>query len=162
MCVCMCMCLELVCTHTCAHTSAHGEADEFKWATSLTLGDLELVTLWGEGLLFPRLGSLTPSPSCPWTPEEQCVSDTQLEGCIKGERQSVSLDTCTKEEVHWAIQRCSGPVTLHYKLNQEGKATTTTCARPRPAAQPVWVGPWISDLHIQWEEQAGRRLIGRV
>ncbi|VCW76335.1 unnamed protein product [Gulo gulo] len=43
-----------------------------------------------------------------------------LEGCIKGERQSVPLDTCTKEEVHWTIQRCSGPITLHYKLNQEG------------------------------------------
>ncbi|XP_032183354.1 caspase recruitment domain-containing protein 11 isoform X1 [Mustela erminea] len=43
-----------------------------------------------------------------------------VEGCIKGERQSVPLDTCTKEEVHWTIQRCSGPITLHYKLNQEG------------------------------------------
>ncbi|XP_039734844.1 caspase recruitment domain-containing protein 11 isoform X2 [Pteropus medius] len=43
-----------------------------------------------------------------------------LEGCIKGEKQSVPLDTCTKEEVHWTIQRCSGPVTLHYKVNQEG------------------------------------------
>ncbi|KAM5301260.1 caspase recruitment domain-containing protein 11 isoform 2-T6 [Glossophaga mutica] len=43
-----------------------------------------------------------------------------LEGCIKGERQSVPLDTCTKEEAHWSIQRCSGPVTLHYKVNQEG------------------------------------------
>ncbi|XP_034525628.1 caspase recruitment domain-containing protein 11 isoform X5 [Ailuropoda melanoleuca] len=43
-----------------------------------------------------------------------------LEGCIKGERQSVPLDTCTKEEAHWTIQRCSGPVTLHYKVNQEG------------------------------------------
>ncbi|KAF6080690.1 caspase recruitment domain family member 11 [Phyllostomus discolor] len=43
-----------------------------------------------------------------------------LEGCIKGERQSVPLDTCTKEEAHWTVQRCSGPVTLHYKVNQEG------------------------------------------
>ncbi|XP_074170087.1 caspase recruitment domain-containing protein 11 isoform X2 [Rhinolophus sinicus] len=43
-----------------------------------------------------------------------------LEGCIKGERQSVPLETCTKEEAHWTIQRCSGPVTLHYKVNQEG------------------------------------------
>ncbi|XP_045397189.1 caspase recruitment domain-containing protein 11 isoform X2 [Lemur catta] len=43
-----------------------------------------------------------------------------LEGCIRGERQSVPLDTCTKEEAHWTIQRCSGPVTLHYKVNQEG------------------------------------------
>ncbi|XP_023101996.2 caspase recruitment domain-containing protein 11 isoform X4 [Felis catus] len=43
-----------------------------------------------------------------------------LEGYIKGERQSVPLETCTKEEVHWTIQRCSGPVTLHYKVNQEG------------------------------------------
>uniref|UniRef100_A0A8C0L9I0 Caspase recruitment domain-containing protein 11 n=1 Tax=Canis lupus dingo TaxID=286419 RepID=A0A8C0L9I0_CANLU len=43
-----------------------------------------------------------------------------LEGCIKGERQKVPLDTCTKEEVHWTIQRCSGSVTLYYKVNQEG------------------------------------------
>lgn len=43
-----------------------------------------------------------------------------LEGCIKGERQSVPLESCTKEEAHWTIQRCSGPVTLHYKANQEG------------------------------------------
>nr|XP_012614842.1 caspase recruitment domain-containing protein 11 isoform X3 [Microcebus murinus] len=43
-----------------------------------------------------------------------------LEGYIRGERQSVPLDTCTKEEAHWTIQRCSGPVTLHYKVNQEG------------------------------------------
>ncbi|KAL8175065.1 UNVERIFIED_CONTAM: Caspase recruitment domain-containing protein 11, partial [Gekko kuhli] len=43
-----------------------------------------------------------------------------MEGCIKGENTSVPLDTCTKEEVHWIIQRCSGPVTLHCKLNHEG------------------------------------------
>ncbi|XP_006859844.1 PREDICTED: caspase recruitment domain-containing protein 11 [Chrysochloris asiatica] len=43
-----------------------------------------------------------------------------LEGCIRGERQSVPLDSCTKEEAHWTIQRCSGPVTLHYKVNHEG------------------------------------------
>ncbi|KAF7469514.1 Hypothetical predicted protein [Marmota monax] len=43
-----------------------------------------------------------------------------LEGCIKGERQSVPLDACTKEEARWTIQRCSGLVTLHYKVNQEG------------------------------------------
>ncbi|XP_023569199.1 caspase recruitment domain-containing protein 11 isoform X1 [Octodon degus] len=43
-----------------------------------------------------------------------------LEGCIRGERQSVPLDTCTKEEARWTIQRCSGPVTLHYKVNHEG------------------------------------------
>uniref|UniRef100_A0A8C4XYU5 Caspase recruitment domain-containing protein 11 n=1 Tax=Gopherus evgoodei TaxID=1825980 RepID=A0A8C4XYU5_9SAUR len=43
-----------------------------------------------------------------------------LEGCIKGENQSVPLDTCTKEEAHWTIQRCSGPVTLQYKPNHEG------------------------------------------
>ncbi|XP_069503691.1 caspase recruitment domain-containing protein 11 isoform X2 [Ambystoma mexicanum] len=44
----------------------------------------------------------------------------QLEGCIKGENQSVSLDACTKEEAHWTIQGCSGRVILHYKSNHEG------------------------------------------
>ncbi|EGV95787.1 Caspase recruitment domain-containing protein 11 [Cricetulus griseus] len=43
-----------------------------------------------------------------------------LEGCIRGERQSVPLDACTKEEARWTIQRCSGPITLHYKVNHEG------------------------------------------
>ncbi|XP_036028006.1 caspase recruitment domain-containing protein 11 [Onychomys torridus] len=43
-----------------------------------------------------------------------------LEGCIRGERQSVPLDACTKEEARWTIQRCSGPITLHYKVNNEG------------------------------------------
>lgn len=43
-----------------------------------------------------------------------------LEGCIRGERQSVPLDTCTKEEARWTLQRCSGPITLHYKVNHEG------------------------------------------
>ncbi|XP_072838514.2 caspase recruitment domain-containing protein 11 [Pogona vitticeps] len=43
-----------------------------------------------------------------------------VEGCIQGENTSVPLDACTKEEAHWIIQRCTGPVTLHCKLNQEG------------------------------------------
>ncbi|XP_066496633.1 caspase recruitment domain-containing protein 11 [Tiliqua scincoides] len=43
-----------------------------------------------------------------------------VEGCIKGEHQILTLDSCTKEEVHWLIQRCSGPITLHCKSNHEG------------------------------------------
>ncbi|KAJ6651135.1 hypothetical protein lerEdw1_000775 [Lerista edwardsae] len=43
-----------------------------------------------------------------------------VEGCIKGEHQIFTLDSCTKEEVHWLIQRCSGPITLHCKSNHEG------------------------------------------
>ncbi|XP_042294710.1 caspase recruitment domain-containing protein 11 [Sceloporus undulatus] len=43
-----------------------------------------------------------------------------VEGCIKGEHTILPLDACTKEEVHWIIQKCSGPVTLHCKLNHEG------------------------------------------
>nr|XP_028562584.1 LOW QUALITY PROTEIN: caspase recruitment domain-containing protein 11 [Podarcis muralis] len=43
-----------------------------------------------------------------------------VEGYIKGENTSAPLDTCTKEEVHWTIQRCSGPVVLHCKSNHEG------------------------------------------
>ncbi|XP_037545383.1 caspase recruitment domain-containing protein 11 [Nematolebias whitei] len=40
-----------------------------------------------------------------------------LEGCIRGERQSISLDTSTQEEAHWMLQRCSGPISLHYRVN---------------------------------------------
>ncbi|XP_043945038.1 caspase recruitment domain-containing protein 11 isoform X2 [Protopterus annectens] len=42
-----------------------------------------------------------------------------LEGYIKGELQNIPLDSCTKEEAHWTIQRCNGTVILHYKSNLE-------------------------------------------
>ncbi|XP_053708162.1 caspase recruitment domain-containing protein 11 isoform X3 [Synchiropus splendidus] len=42
-----------------------------------------------------------------------------MEGCLRGEYQSVSLDTSTQEEAHWALQHCSGPVKLHYRLNSD-------------------------------------------
>lgn len=111
-------------THTCTHTSAR-EARDFKWDAPRALSDIELVTVGGEVLLFPS-GAASPLQPCRWRSQEQCVPALQLEGCIKGERQSVPLDTCTKEEAHWTIQRCSGPVTLHYKVNQEGKAAVLT------------------------------------
>ncbi|XP_013868318.1 caspase recruitment domain-containing protein 11 isoform X2 [Austrofundulus limnaeus] len=40
-----------------------------------------------------------------------------LEGCIRGESQSVSLDTSTQEEAHWTLQHCSGPAKLHFRAN---------------------------------------------
>uniref|UniRef100_A0A8C1U4V9 Caspase recruitment domain-containing protein 11-like n=1 Tax=Cyprinus carpio TaxID=7962 RepID=A0A8C1U4V9_CYPCA len=43
-----------------------------------------------------------------------------LEGSVRGEAQSVALDTCTKEEAHWTLQRCTGQVHLHYKSNYDG------------------------------------------
>ncbi|XP_041073631.1 caspase recruitment domain-containing protein 11-like isoform X1 [Polyodon spathula] len=43
-----------------------------------------------------------------------------LEGCIRGENQKVPLDTCTREEAHWTLQRCNGPVTLHFRPNCDG------------------------------------------
>ncbi|XP_036422635.1 caspase recruitment domain-containing protein 11 isoform X1 [Colossoma macropomum] len=43
-----------------------------------------------------------------------------LKGCIRGETQSVPLDTCTQEEAHWTLQRCTGQVQLHYRCNYEG------------------------------------------
>nr|XP_046271555.1 caspase recruitment domain-containing protein 11 [Scatophagus argus] len=42
-----------------------------------------------------------------------------LEGCIRGENQSISLDTSTQEEAHWTLQHCSGPVRLHYRVNYD-------------------------------------------
>ncbi|XP_023251540.1 caspase recruitment domain-containing protein 11 isoform X2 [Seriola lalandi dorsalis] len=42
-----------------------------------------------------------------------------LEGCIRGESQSVSLDTSTQEEAHWTLQHCTGPVQLHYRANYD-------------------------------------------
>ncbi|MCJ8746439.1 hypothetical protein PDJAM_G00141820 [Pangasius djambal] len=43
-----------------------------------------------------------------------------LNGCIRGESQGIPLDTCTQEEAHWTLQRCTGPVQLHYRNNSEG------------------------------------------
>ncbi|XP_073713157.1 caspase recruitment domain-containing protein 11 [Misgurnus anguillicaudatus] len=43
-----------------------------------------------------------------------------LEGSVHGEAQNVALDTCTKEEAHWTLQRCTGEVHLHYKCNCDG------------------------------------------
>ncbi|XP_069005724.1 caspase recruitment domain-containing protein 11 isoform X3 [Embiotoca jacksoni] len=42
-----------------------------------------------------------------------------LEGCIRGEIQSISLDTSTQEEAHWTLQHCSGQVRLHYRANYD-------------------------------------------
>ncbi|XP_029014328.1 caspase recruitment domain-containing protein 11 [Betta splendens] len=42
-----------------------------------------------------------------------------LEGCIRGQNQSVSLDTSTQEEAHWTLQHCSGPVKLRYRTSYD-------------------------------------------
>ncbi|XP_075686138.1 caspase recruitment domain-containing protein 11 [Rhinoderma darwinii] len=56
--------------------------------------------------------------------DKACLKEGQqllkLDGCIKGRKQCVPMDGCTKEEAHWTIQRCKGPVSVHYKLNDEG------------------------------------------
>ncbi|XP_018588256.1 caspase recruitment domain-containing protein 11 isoform X2 [Scleropages formosus] len=43
-----------------------------------------------------------------------------LEGCVHGENQKVPLDTSTKEEAHWQLQRCAGQIQLHYRSNIDG------------------------------------------
>ncbi|XP_068574440.1 caspase recruitment domain-containing protein 11 isoform X2 [Cebidichthys violaceus] len=40
-----------------------------------------------------------------------------LEGCVREENQSISLDTSTQEEAYWTLQHCSGPIKLHYRAN---------------------------------------------
>uniref|UniRef100_A0A8C5DRG4 Caspase recruitment domain family, member 11 n=1 Tax=Gouania willdenowi TaxID=441366 RepID=A0A8C5DRG4_GOUWI len=42
-----------------------------------------------------------------------------LEGCIRGETQSVSMDTSTQEEALWMLQHCTGQVQLHYRANYD-------------------------------------------
>ncbi|KAG7239442.1 hypothetical protein INR49_028913 [Caranx melampygus] len=42
-----------------------------------------------------------------------------LEGCVREESQSVSLDTSTQEEAHWTLQHCSGLIRLHYRANYD-------------------------------------------
>ncbi|KAL4624414.1 caspase recruitment domain-containing protein 11-like [Arapaima gigas] len=43
-----------------------------------------------------------------------------LEGCIHEDVQSVPLDTCTKEEAYWTLQRCVGQIRLHFRSNYDG------------------------------------------
>uniref|UniRef100_A0A3B5MHD0 Uncharacterized protein n=1 Tax=Xiphophorus couchianus TaxID=32473 RepID=A0A3B5MHD0_9TELE len=45
-----------------------------------------------------------------------------LEGSVRGESQSLPLDTSTQEEAHWTLQHCSGPIKLHYRLNAHSPA----------------------------------------
>ncbi|XP_054615478.1 caspase recruitment domain-containing protein 11 isoform X2 [Dunckerocampus dactyliophorus] len=40
-----------------------------------------------------------------------------LEGRVRGENQSISLEISTQEEAHWILQHCSGPIRLHYRAN---------------------------------------------
>ncbi|XP_027897696.1 caspase recruitment domain-containing protein 11 isoform X1 [Xiphophorus couchianus] len=40
-----------------------------------------------------------------------------LEGSVRGESQSLPLDTSTQEEAHWTLQHCSGPIKLHYRAS---------------------------------------------
>ncbi|KAG9343004.1 hypothetical protein JZ751_015222 [Albula glossodonta] len=44
----------------------------------------------------------------------------QLEGCIRGESQTIPLDTSTQEDAHWNLQRCTGQIRLHFRTNDEG------------------------------------------
>lgn len=127
-CVCVCMCLELVCTHTCAHTSAHGEADEFKWATSLTLGDLELVTLWGEGLLFPRPGSLTPVAPPARGPQKNSVS--LIPRWKAASKASGRVSPWTRAQ----RRRCTGP---SRDAAAQSPCTTSSTRKVRPPRPPV-------------------------
>ncbi|XP_007525123.2 caspase recruitment domain-containing protein 11 [Erinaceus europaeus] len=94
-------------------------------------GPVQQVTLSGDGLLSQLslvggnargtfLHTVRPGSNAERAGLREGLQLLLLEGCVQGERQSVPLDSCTKEEVHWTIQRCSGPVTLHYKANPEG------------------------------------------
>ncbi|XP_061892597.1 caspase recruitment domain-containing protein 11 isoform X4 [Entelurus aequoreus] len=40
-----------------------------------------------------------------------------LEGRVRGENQSISLETSTQEEAYWILQHCSGLIRLHYRAN---------------------------------------------
>lgn len=135
-----------------AHTLGDGrEAREPPFSGGLpALGSTEPVFA-GDGGFYSRVGgAASPSQLCPPRSGARagpCVSDIQLEGCIRGERQSVPLDACTKEEAHWTIQRCSGPVTLHYKVNQEGE---------RPAGAGLGVGWGGAGVTGRGRESDGR------
>lgn len=78
----------------------------------------------GHHLLLVITGGVRPS-SCERTVccfgGQDCFDPClrQLEGCIRGEQQSISLDTSTQEEAHWILQHCSGRIRLHYRSNKD-------------------------------------------
>ncbi|XP_039630870.1 caspase recruitment domain-containing protein 11 [Polypterus senegalus] len=98
---------------------------------SNTMRPVQEVTLLGDNLLSEVtlvggndsgifISSVQPGSSADRAGLKEGIHILMLEGHIKGEVQQILLDNSTKEEAHWTLQRCTGPVTLHYKSNCDG------------------------------------------
>ncbi|KAL2100795.1 hypothetical protein ACEWY4_002556 [Coilia grayii] len=98
---------------------------------SSTLRPIQDISLLGDGLLSDVtlmggndsgifVSSVQPGSHAERSGLREGHHLLMLEGCIRGESQRVPLDTCTKEEAHWTLQKCSGQIQLHYRSNIDG------------------------------------------
>nr|XP_057905216.1 caspase recruitment domain-containing protein 11 isoform X2 [Doryrhamphus excisus] len=83
------------------------------------LGDnlLKDITLVGGNEIGIFISSVQPGSVAEKTGLREGHHLLLLEGRIRGENQSISLETSTQEEAHWILQHCSGPIRLHYRAN---------------------------------------------
>ncbi|KAI1884632.1 hypothetical protein AGOR_G00228380 [Albula goreensis] len=98
---------------------------------SSTLRPLQYVTLPGDSFLSEVtliggnvsgifVSSILPGSSAEKAGLREGHHLMQLEGCIRGESQTIPLDTSTQEDAHWNLQRCTGQIRLHFRTNDEG------------------------------------------
>ncbi|KAJ8344906.1 hypothetical protein SKAU_G00290990 [Synaphobranchus kaupii] len=81
---------------------------------------LSEVTLIGGNISGIFVSSVQPGSSAEKAGVREGHHLMQLEGCIRGESQSILLDASTQEDAHWNLQRCTGQIRLHFRSNDEG------------------------------------------
>ncbi|KAJ8389673.1 hypothetical protein AAFF_G00115490 [Aldrovandia affinis] len=81
---------------------------------------LSEVTLIGGNVSGIFVSSVQPGSSAEKAGLVEGHHLVQLEGCIRGESQIIPLDTSTQEDAHWSLQRCTGPVRLDFRSNDDG------------------------------------------
>ncbi|XP_061080247.1 caspase recruitment domain-containing protein 11 isoform X2 [Conger conger] len=81
---------------------------------------LSEVTLIGGNVTGIFVSSVQPGSSSEKAGIKEGHHLMQLEGCIRGESQSIQLDTSTQEDAHWNLRRCTGQIRLRFRSNEEG------------------------------------------
>ncbi|XP_064171338.1 caspase recruitment domain-containing protein 11 isoform X1 [Anguilla rostrata] len=81
---------------------------------------LSEVTLIGGNVTGIFASSVQPGSSAEKAGIREGHHLMQLDGCIRGESQSIPLDASTQEDAHWNLRRCAGQIRLHFRSNDEG------------------------------------------
>ncbi|XP_066530339.1 caspase recruitment domain-containing protein 11 isoform X2 [Hoplias malabaricus] len=102
---------------SCARSSTLRPVQEISLSGDSLLSDITLVGGNDSGIFVSSVSPGSNAEKAGLTVGHHLL---MLNGCIRGEAQSVPLDTCTQEEAHWTLQRCTGQVQLHYRCNFDG------------------------------------------